>query len=102
MVVALARKILIALWRMRTTGEIPQGVVLRPADEPSRMREDKLWFRRPPLELLSGAPISIRGGGDPSNPMAFNAVPQNGSAVSEHRRAEANVASWWDLAKPKA
>jgi transposase len=31
MVVALARKILIARWRMTTTGEIPQGVVLRPA-----------------------------------------------------------------------
>jgi transposase len=31
MVVALARKILIALWRMTTTREIPQGVVLRPA-----------------------------------------------------------------------
>ena len=31
MVVALARKLLIALWRMTTTGEIPQGVVLRPA-----------------------------------------------------------------------
>jgi transposase len=31
MAVALARKILIALWRMTTTGEIPQGVVLRPA-----------------------------------------------------------------------
>jgi transposase len=31
MVVALARKLLIALWRMTTTGEIPHGVVLRPA-----------------------------------------------------------------------
>ena len=31
MVVALARKLLIALWRMATIGEIPQGVVLRPA-----------------------------------------------------------------------
>jgi transposase len=31
MVVALARKLLIALWRMTTTGEIPQGIVLRPA-----------------------------------------------------------------------
>ena len=31
MIVALARKILIALWRMVTTGEVPQGVVLRPA-----------------------------------------------------------------------
>jgi transposase len=31
MIVALARKLLVALWRMTTTGEIPQGVVLRPA-----------------------------------------------------------------------
>jgi transposase len=31
MVVALARKLLIALWRMITTGEVPHGVVLRPA-----------------------------------------------------------------------
>jgi transposase len=31
MIVALARKLLIALWRLVMTGEIPQGVVLRPA-----------------------------------------------------------------------
>jgi transposase len=31
MIVALARKLLIALWRMVTTGEVPTGVVLRPA-----------------------------------------------------------------------
>jgi transposase len=31
MIVALARKLLIALWRMVTTGEVPDGVVLRPA-----------------------------------------------------------------------
>jgi transposase len=31
MIVALARKLLIALWRLVTTGEIPEGVVLRPA-----------------------------------------------------------------------
>jgi transposase len=30
MVVALARKLLIAMWRMVTTGEIPEGVRLRP------------------------------------------------------------------------
>jgi transposase len=29
-IVALARKLVIALWRMVTTGEVPQGVVLRP------------------------------------------------------------------------
>jgi transposase len=31
MIVALARKLLIAFWRMATTGEIPEGVILRPA-----------------------------------------------------------------------
>jgi len=31
MIVALARKLLVALWRMVTTGEIPHGVVLRQA-----------------------------------------------------------------------
>jgi transposase len=31
LIVALARKLLIALWRLVTTGEVPQGVVLRPA-----------------------------------------------------------------------
>ncbi len=31
MIVALARKLLIALWRLVTTGEVPHGVELRPA-----------------------------------------------------------------------
>jgi transposase len=31
MIVALARKLLIAFWRLVTRGEVPQGVVLRPA-----------------------------------------------------------------------
>ena len=31
MIVALARKLLIALWRYVTTGEVPAGVKLRPA-----------------------------------------------------------------------
>jgi transposase len=31
MIVALARKLLIALWRLVTTGEVPQGAALRPA-----------------------------------------------------------------------
>jgi transposase len=30
MIVALARKLLIAFWRLVATGEVPQGVVLRP------------------------------------------------------------------------
>jgi transposase len=31
MIVALARKLLIALWRFVTTGDVPQGVILHPA-----------------------------------------------------------------------
>ena len=31
LIVALARKLLIGLWRMVTTGEAPHGIVLRPA-----------------------------------------------------------------------
>ena len=31
MIVALARKLLVGLWRMVSTGEVPEGVVLRPA-----------------------------------------------------------------------
>jgi transposase len=31
MIVALARKLLIALWRLATAGEVPEGVILRPA-----------------------------------------------------------------------
>jgi transposase len=30
MITALARKLLLALWRMVTTGTVPEGVVLRP------------------------------------------------------------------------
>jgi transposase len=35
LIVALARKLLIALWRLVTTGEIPHGVTLRPAASPA-------------------------------------------------------------------
>jgi transposase len=31
MIVALARKLLIALWRLAMTGLVPEGIVLRPA-----------------------------------------------------------------------
>jgi transposase len=32
MIVALARKLLIALWRMVTAGEVPEGVRMRPVE----------------------------------------------------------------------
>jgi len=31
MIVALARKLLIVLWRLATTGEVPEGLALRAA-----------------------------------------------------------------------
>jgi transposase len=31
LIVAMARKLLIALWRLVTTGDVPEGVALRPA-----------------------------------------------------------------------
>jgi transposase len=31
LIVALARKLLIGLWRLVATGEVPKGIVLRPA-----------------------------------------------------------------------
>ena len=31
LIVALARKLLIALWRLATAGEIPEGLAMRPA-----------------------------------------------------------------------
>ena len=46
MIVALARKLLIALWRMVTTGEVPDGVVLRPRRERRRATEGQR-FRSP-------------------------------------------------------
>jgi transposase len=33
LIVALARKLLIALWRFATTGEVPAGLILRPPVE---------------------------------------------------------------------
>lgn len=38
MIVALARKLLIALWRLVTIGEVPHGVVLRPRSQPRSER----------------------------------------------------------------
>ena len=41
MIVALARKLLIALWRLVTTGEVPDGVELRPADVSNTHKNEK-------------------------------------------------------------
>jgi transposase len=31
MIVALARKLLVGLWRLTTTGDVPEGLAMRPA-----------------------------------------------------------------------
>jgi hypothetical protein len=51
MIVALARKLLIALWRLVTTGEIPEGVELRPAvfqPGPEALRHSRDLVASPP------------------------------------------------------
>ncbi len=66
-IVALARKLLIGLWRLVTTGEVPEGVVLRPA----RCPRNDLAPRPNKLAAPSqGPPMMIRGGGDPRFPLA--------------------------------
>jgi hypothetical protein len=54
MIVALARKLLIALWRLVTTGEVPEGVVLvcsrlQPAVR-GRCDVRRLSWRKPTFE----------------------------------------------------
>ncbi|WP_338532412.1 hypothetical protein [Nitratireductor thuwali] len=43
MILALARKLLIALWRLVTTGEMPHGVVSRPNIMTASSKEDDDW-----------------------------------------------------------
>ena len=72
MIVALARKLLIALWRMVTTGEVPQGVVLRQRpDRASKITSEQHRVSARQAATSPGWPITIRGGGDPSQNMVI-------------------------------
>ena len=73
MIVALARKLLIALWRFTTTGMVPDGVVLRREHEPNHQDVDSnrlqgfrlghLTARRSPSEAaLPVAPYGLCAG----------------------------------------
>ncbi|HEX6010462.1 MAG TPA: hypothetical protein VFY87_01390, partial [Geminicoccaceae bacterium] len=69
MIVALARKLLIALWRLVTTGEVPEWSCARHHERQLR-REGE--HKSHPGSPSCGLPMTIRGGGDPAlNPMAF-------------------------------
>ena len=67
MIVALARKLLIALWRLVTTGEIPEGVVLRPAYVKASDEHHGQPVRRS-AAARDGLPMTIRGGGTRREP----------------------------------
>ena len=71
MIVALARKLLIALWRLVTTGEAPAGL------RPSSSRVTSLPARQARLSfgvrsrIGAELPMTIRGGGNPTLHMVF-------------------------------
>jgi hypothetical protein len=69
MIVALARKLVIAPWRFVTTGETLEGVILRPAGRtPGRAFPYLLGAR---LAFRPTAVLTIRGGGTPYSNMAL-------------------------------
>ena len=75
MIVALARKLLIALWRLVTTGEVPRG--RRPASgdvSGSGKEQQAPTVSAPARRRCGGLPMTIRGGGDPQPSMAFSAA----------------------------
>lgn len=64
LIVALARKLLIALWRMVKTGEVPKGALVRP--DPAA----QLWTGRR-LTAFAWPSWRVRGGGSPVHDMVF-------------------------------
>ena len=68
MIVALARKLLISLWRMVTAGEVPEGVRLRPVEafDASGTHDWQQHGFSPRPRWRGGSLTTIRGGGDPS------------------------------------
>ena len=81
MIVALARKLLIALWRLAREGVVPEGVV---SARLKKLEPRLVYSRFDPLDL-NGSPMTIRGGGTRRNP-GSHAVVQNGPAASGPRR----------------
>ena len=83
MIVALARKLLIALWRLVREGVVPDGAF--PGlhnDWEDAEGTQQFW---PSPSACDGSPMTVRGGGDPMDSMAYHAVTENGSAASELR-----------------
>ena len=74
-IVALARKLLVALWKYVTAGVVIEGAMMRPPDD-SRSASNTVIFQ----DLISpgGSRWTNR-----SKPMALNAVFENGSRLPE-------------------
>src|ERR1700722_1503163 len=83
MIVAVARKLLIALWRLGREGVGPGGAVLPPVSR-TEVTEGIQQFRPCP-SACDGSPMTVRGGGVPTCFLGFNAERENGSAASELR-----------------
>src|SRR5258708_10156824 len=69
MIVALARKLLIALWRLMREGIVPDGVVLRPAQS-TKDAECTTTVSASP-DAWYGTPMTDPGGGIPRRPSAL-------------------------------
>src|SRR4029453_11021967 len=69
MIVALARKLLIALWRLMREGIVPDGVVLGPA-QCTKDAEGTTTVSACPY-ACDGTPMTVRGGGIPRRPLAL-------------------------------
>ena len=92
MIVALARKLLISLWRLVRDG-VPH-IDRRTQKAPNGFG--------PALSACDGSPMTVRGGGDPLDSMAYHAVTENGPAASELRYRCAMTASCSELSRSGA
>src|SRR3954454_17794107 len=85
LIVALARKLLIGLWRMVTTGEAPAGVVLRAAsrEDADRTSSWSYWSLANRISLVSDDDPRWRS---PEAWHGLDTVFENGPAAPELRR----------------
>ena len=67
MIVALARKLLIALWRLVTTGEVPAGRRLASGGLTGSRQDHADSDSAAAGQFDAGLPMTIRGGGDPTS-----------------------------------
>jgi hypothetical protein len=77
----LARKLLIALWRLVREGVVPDGVILRPAQWSDADGTQQFWPTPPDCD---GSPMTVRGGGVTARQHARNHMFGKVRAKVEH------------------